>query len=136
MSKRAREFSKATLASPLAYLPNVTSYLNRFGGRMKGMWTASVSVSTKGYFFEVARIRFAADGTVAAPEGFEPTPVEAQAIAVEISQTKFPTRITPTALPALPIELQSVSADDLVWFRDINGDFLFLQHRIELKDGS
>lgn len=73
-------------------------------------------------------------GTVEADAGFEPTDKEAEDIGAEWKGDRLPGS-RPFSGRGVPDELAGVPRDDLFIFRNLKGDTVMVQHRIEEEDG-
>lgn len=118
-------------------------YVARLGATIteKNPLRATVGGDESGYRAPVAEVMLSQDGKVRAPEGLEPTTDEAAAIAAECKAFSWP-KVRPLSrlfqIGKFPAPYQHVEEDDpaLFVFRDISGQIVFAQYRIEIeRDG-
>jgi len=123
---------------PLEKLPPVKAYLKRVGAQMTSIFRATVSEKRDRYNKEIYVIRFNRSGEVFAPAAIQPTPAELEAIADSIAKSSLPEPTTLSALPlsGLPPDVASASEQDLFILRNLAGEIVMLQHRVDKTDGS
>ena len=116
--------------TPITELPAVAAYLARIGATATSIRGAVIREADGNYYRDIARIRFAPDGEIIAPEELAPTDGEKGAILEEISEAKIPEHIYPASRKGLKAK------GELFEFRDPSGNLIMLQERIEKPDGS
>lgn len=115
-------------------IPSVARYLQRINAEPRSMRTAVVKEIRGKYWQDIAVIKLGIDKKIEAPEGYEPTDVEAQAIAGEIDSFSFPEHVRLQALTDLPRMLQNADPENVFEFRDERDQIIMIQQRIDPKD--
>ena len=111
---------------------SLANYLQRIGAEARSLRTAVVKEVRGNYWRDVAVIRIdVKDGSIDAPEGYEPTDSEAAVIAVDVMAADWPHSKKLGASFELPEELKKADPEDLFELRDRNGSLIMIQQRIE-----
>ena len=98
-------------AEGLWALPTVRAYLTRINAQPRSLLRAAVVEPGGGrYARDVATIKFARDGTVAAPDEYAPTAEEQAAIRSEVENVVLPKQVTAPANAPPPDEIDDVPA--------------------------
>lgn len=123
--------------------PSVKRFLDRIGGDPHSLRNARVIEYVYKYARTIAKISFGKDGLVSAPEGFEPTPEEQNAISAEWDERRFPIQRTClyTGRRSPPRDFapwsNGTENEDYFIARNTRGDeILMVEQRIQNDDGS
>lgn len=117
--------------SSIVDIPSVAKYLHRIQAEPRSMRTAVVKEIQGKYWRDVAVIKFGADGTVEAPENYEPTEAEQNQIKAEFSSAIFPSHVRLSKLINLPPQLAQAPKDSIYEFLDEQNKIIMLQQRID-----
>lgn len=120
--------------SSLDDIPSIKVYLKRINAEPRSMRTAVVKEIKGKYWRDVAVIKLGIDNKIDAPAGYEPTEVEAAAIASEIDSFSFPAHVRLAALINLPKMISDADPEYIYEFRDERDQIVMLQQRIDPKD--
>ena len=114
-------------------IPAVARYLKRIGAEPRSLRTAVVKESHGAYWQDIAIITIAPDGKVKAPESYEPTEQERNAIEVDCSSVQWPQIKTLKRLADVPDQIAKANPRDVFELRNIAGDIVMLQLRMQRK---
>jgi hypothetical protein len=123
--------------SSLYHIPEARAYLNRIGAEARG-WLMAVRrrADNRGYWHDVATIRFKEDGTITCSDPNDaPTEDEKRDIERAFARAIWPKAIAVKTLRNLPPRLREAKEDDLFLFRNLDGEIVFVQQRVEEKAG-
>jgi hypothetical protein len=132
--------SKKRKVNLLSDVPAIGKYLDRIGAEAKSPRTARVTSDDPKSHYErndLARISFARDGTWhVKPADLAPTEEERAEIEKQVADYEFPT-LKRMAKPKPPKEVEQArkaNPDSVFEFRDLSGDLVMYQVRVDLKD--
>lgn len=115
---------------------SIAAYLQRIGAEPRSLRVAVVKEQHGPYWTDVATIRITKDGTIDAPEGFEPTESEAAVIKADVAGADWPTSVLLGHGYALPDELKATPDENIFELKDRHGKLVMIQQRIDdLKSG-
>lgn len=114
-------------------IDSVRLYLSRIGAEPVSLRTAVIRETHGSYWKDIANIKFARDGKVTAPDHLMPDDSEAAKIAADCSAITWP-EIKPTPKWINPPEaIKSADPEDVFEFRDVAGNIVMVQVRMEKK---
>lgn len=116
-------------------IPAIARYLKRVGAEPRSLRTAVVKESYGVYWKDIAVILFDQDGTVKAPDGYELTEAETEAIKTECQAATWPQLVRSSAKHNLPDELKDADPEHVFTFTDDDGGVIMLQQRINDAEG-
>ena len=117
----------------LTDINSIALYLRRIGAEERSLRAAVVKEQSGNYWRDVAVINFSTTGEVDAPEHYMPTELEQRAIEDECKGVDWPKLKLLPRLLNLPDELAKAPTKDLFEFRNVDGDIVMLQLRIDGK---
>ena len=117
----------------LADIPAVANYLRRIGAEPRSLRTAVVREMRGSYWDDIAIISLQQDGTVKAPEAYAPTEKEKLDIEVECQSVIWPQMQLLPKLINVPEEVAKANPKDLFEFRNLNGEIIMLQLRMQRR---
>src|SRR5262252_2411462 len=109
--------------SILTDVPSVAGYFARIGAEPRGLRKGVVKEVKGIYWVDRHIIRFAVDGTVEAPVGYEPSAAEQDAIKTDFKTLEWPKPVKLAVRNSqvhLPKELNDWPREQLYFFRDVN----------------
>lgn len=117
-------------------IPAIAAYLRRIGAEARSLRTAVVVEKSGKYWRDVCVIGFDKDsGTIKAPDAqYAPTEAEALRIKDEMASYTWPSLKLVSRLTNLPKELKSADKESIYEFRDVAGNIIMLQQRLDIKD--
>lgn len=114
-------------------LSHTMRYLNRIGAEPRSLLKAVVKEIHGQYWRDIDIISFTKSGEISCKiSSHAPKEEEIALIKTEFSQIEWP-KPADTANFSLPEQLRDVDENDLFIFKDVNGKFLMLQHKREVK---
>ena len=116
-------------------LPGLAAYLGRIGAEPRSLRVAVVKETHGTYWVDIATVRLKKDGSVEAPEGYEPTDDEAAIIRREVMGAEWPTSVLLGKNYELPEELKDADKSDLFELRQRDGKLIMIHQRTEGKNG-
>lgn len=118
------------MISCMTEIASIAAYLSRIGAEPRSLRVAVVKLQQGPYWTDTAIIRLnTKDGSVEAPEGYEPTESEADKIRHDILANEWPTSVKLGKSFELPPELKECSPDDIYELRDRSGQIIMIQQR-------
>lgn len=125
------------MISCMMEIQSIASYLSRIGAEPRSLRVAVVKIQAGAYWTDTAIIRLnTKDGSVEAPEGYEPTEQERIIISRDILSHEWPTSVKLGKSYSLPDELKGCSPDDIFELRDRSGQLIMIQQRTTEKRSS
>lgn len=122
--------------STLNDIPAVAGYLKRIGAEPRSLRKAVVREQVGSYWRDLAIIKLTKEGKIDCAEpDYQPTEAEQKAIGVECARVEWPQVKPLSRLIDLPPEVSSALAENVFEFRDLNGQVLMLQVRVEHDGG-
>ena len=120
----------------LGDLDSVRVYLNRVGAEPRSLKAAVIREMHGSYWKDLAVIRFAKDGEIkCSVDEFGPTELEASAIKAEFATVEWP-KIKPLqSIVDPPRMMKEAEPKDIFEFRDMTGQIVMVQVRVEGKEG-
>lgn len=112
---------------------SAAAYLRRINAEVRSLRTAVVKEMHGSYWKDLAVITFGKDGKVKAPEAYAPTQQEAALIESELATVIWPKLKLVKRMTNLPDELAKAQPKDIFEFRDVDGNIIMLQLRMERK---
>lgn len=117
----------------LSDIPAVANYLRRIGAEPRSLRTAVVREMRGSYWDDIAIISLQQDGTLKAPEAYAPTEKEKLDIEVECQSVIWPQMQLLPKLINVPEEVAKANPKDLFEFRNLNGEIIMLQLRMQRR---
>jgi hypothetical protein len=117
----------------LDQIPSLATYFARIGAEPRSLRTAVVKESYGQYWRDIAVITVQPDGKVKAPPNFEPTDRERLTIEAECKAVDWPQQRLLPKLIDVPDQIKNAHPDDVFEFRNIKGDIMMVQLRIERR---
>ena len=115
-------------------IPPVRDYLARVGAEPRSLKAAVVRENRGPYWKDLAVIRFSKEGEITCrEEEFKPTEEEQAAISKAWAKVSFPEISPLKRLFRLPPELKATPSAHLFEYRNIAGDIVMVQQRVERK---
>ena len=124
---------------PLYALHEVKEYIDRVGAKFTSVFRASVSEMIGRYERENNWIVFSRNGEInTSSDKVSPTEFERTSIAKALSRVSLPnqTRLAALATSTLPQQIRDADPENVFEFRDLEGNIVMIQVRVDLEDGN
>ena len=119
----------------LVDLGSVRNYLKRIGAEVRSIRTAVVREEVGSYWRDLAVIKFAKDGAIAAPENYLPSEQEQTLITADFAGIEWPT-LRVEKSPPLPQEIldwMEREPEAVFEFRNTKGELVMIQVKINAR---
>jgi hypothetical protein len=117
-------------------LKSVRAYLTRVGAEARSLKTAVIREQFGSYWKDLAVIRFNKEGEVnCSVAEYAPTDLEEASIKQEFASVEWPTIKPLHSIVKPPKMIKEADKNDIYEFRDVTGQIVFVQVRVERKTG-